>query len=295
MQRGVSSSLPSWLRVRPPSGKNYHRIRELLGRYGLHTVCEEARCPNVAECWGGGTATFMVLGDLCTRGCHFCSVQTRRRGRPLDQDEPAHLAQVLGKLALSYVVLTSVCRDDLPDQGAGHFAECIRQVKRANPGILVEVLISDFEEEGLDRVLGAGPDVVAHNLETVERLTPAVRDPRAGYVKSLQVLRKLKQKKPAGYTKSSLMVGLGEKEEELVEGMRDLKGAGVDILTLGQYLRPSGKVRHLPVTEFVAPERFVRLREIALSLGFLYVASGPFVRSSYRAGEFFMEATSLAA
>ena len=262
-----------------------------MGDGVLHTVCEEARCPNVAECWGGGTATFMVLGDECTRGCRFCSVATARMPAPPDPTEPARLADSLARLGLTYAVVTTVCRDDLPDQGAGHLASCIRAARQRCPELLLEFLIQDFRgDEGLLKlVCDAGPHVLAHNLETVERLTPAVRDAKAGYGLSLGVLRALKRLAPSVKTKSSLMLGLGETEDELLQAFRDLRKAGVDILTLGQYLRPTGSGHHLPVADFITPERFEALGEAARAEGFLYVASGPFVRSSYRAGELFLE------
>ncbi len=262
-----------------------------MGDGVLHTVCEEARCPNVAECWGGGTATFMVLGDECTRGCRFCSVSTARLPAPPDPREPQRLADSLAKLGLTYAVVTTVCRDDLPDQGAAHLAACIRAARWRCPDLLLEFLIQDFrgDEALIGLVAGAGAQVLAHNLETVERLTPAVRDAKAGYRLSLGVLAAMKRLAPASKTKSSLMLGLGETEAELAQAFRDLRSVGVDILTLGQYLRPTGSSHHLPVAEYVTPEAFDRLGEQARGLGFLYVASGPLVRSSYRAGELFLE------
>jgi lipoic acid synthetase len=280
---------PEWLKVRLPSGEGYERVRHLLRRLDLHTVCEESRCPNMAECWGGGTATVMLMGDVCTRGCRFCHVASGAPA-PLDPDEPAHLAEAVAELGLRYLVVTSVDRDDLPDQGAGHFAEAIRQLKARCPATRVEVLIPDFQgmTEHLRTVLAASPDVVAHNVETVRRLTPTVRDAKAGYEQSLSVLATLKSLGPV-YTKSSLMLGLGETHEELVETFGDLREAGVDVLTLGQYLQPSSW--HLKVQRFVPPEEFEALRQEATAFGFLYVAAGPLVRSSYRAAEFFLEAT----
>jgi lipoic acid synthetase len=280
---------PEWLKVRLPSGDGYERVRRLLRRLDLHTVCEESRCPNMAECWGGGTATVMLMGDVCTRGCRFCHVSSGAP-QPLDPDEPRHLAEAVAELDLRYLVVTSVDRDDLPDQGAGHFAEAIRQLKARCPSTRVEVLIPDFQGrvEHLETLLAAAPDVVAHNVETVRRLTPTVRDARAGYDQSLLVLATLKSKR-AAYTKSSLMLGLGETRPELIEAFGDLRAAGVDVLTLGQYLQPSSW--HLRVERFVPPEEFEELREAAMSFGFLYVAAGPLVRSSYRAAEFFLEAT----
>ncbi|MBI3296811.1 MAG: lipoyl synthase [Elusimicrobia bacterium] len=283
--------LPPWLRIRPPSGERYEAVKRQMGDGVLHTVCEEARCPNVAECWGGGTATFMVLGDECTRGCRFCSVATARVPQAPDPSEPAKLAESLGKLGLTYAVVTTVCRDDLPDQGAAHLAACVRAARERCPELLLEFLIQDFrgDEALLKVVADAGPHVLAHNLETVERLTATVRDAKAGYALSLSVLEALKRLAPKAKTKTSLMLGLGETEAELKTAFEDLRAADVDILTLGQYLRPTAQGRHLPVAEFVTPERFDALGELARTMGFLYVASGPLVRSSYRAGELFLE------
>lgn len=281
------SSKPSWLRVPMPGGERYRRVKETLGGLRLHTVCREASCPNVGECWGGGTATVMLMGDVCTRGCRFCDVKTSARPPPLDPDEPRHLAEAVAALGLDYIVVTSVDRDDLPDGGAAHFAEAIRRLK-AIPGLLVEVLTPDFQgdPEAVRTVGRAGPDVFANNVETVRRLQGAVRDRRCGYDQTLGVLARMKEEFPGIVTKSSIMAGLGETDEEIVETMRDLRAAGVEILTLGQYLRPSKW--HLEVEEFVPPERFAQWRETGLSLGFRYVASGPLVRSSYRAAELFL-------
>lgn len=287
----VKTRLPYWLKVKLPHGENYRRIRSLLSQGNLNTVCEEARCPNVGECWGGGTATFMVMGDTCTRGCRFCAVQTAKLPFPVDPQEPCRLAQSVHALELDYVVITSVCRDDLSDHGAEHFAKCITAVKEKNPEIIVEVLIPDFggNEDLLKIIVDANPEVAGHNVETVERLCPVVRDPRASYRMSLRVLEQLKEIKPALYTKSSLMLGLGETEKEIVQTMLDLRRAGVDFLTLGQYLRPTSLGRNLRVAEYIPPEKFEHLRASGKAMGFLYVASGPFVRTSYRAGEFFVK------
>ena len=287
----TGSRLPPWLKVKLPGGEAYGRIAEASRSRGLHTVCEEARCPNIAECWGGGTATFMILGGECTRGCRFCSVPSAAKPAAPDPEEPAKLAETLAEMGLEYAVITTVCRDDLEDQGAAHAAACVAAVKARLPGMLLEVLLQDFsgDEALLARVLGAGPDVVAHNLETVERLSPAVRDARASYRQSLAVLAAAKRLRPASPTKSSLMLGLGETEGELVAALKDLRAVGTEIVTLGQYLRPSGAGRNLPVAEFVEPERFERYGALAKELGFLYAASGPFVRSSYRAGELFLK------
>jgi len=284
----IDARKPSWLRVGVPGGERYQRVRDTLAHLRLHTVCQEAHCPNVAECWGGGTATVMLMGDVCTRGCRFCHVKTAAHPPPLDPDEPRHLADAIRGLGLDYIVVTSVDRDDLPDGGAGHFAEAIRLLK-AVPGLHVEVLTPDFQgdPEAVRTVGRAGPDVFANNIETVRRLTPVVRDARASYDQTLAVLARMKGEFPGIFTKSSVMVGLGESEAEVEETMRDLRSAGAEILTLGQYLRPSAW--HLPVVEFVAPEKFQAYEEKGKRLGFRYVASGPLVRSSYRAGELFLK------
>lgn len=286
--RRRSQPKPSWLKVKMPGGERYTGIKGRARQLRLHTVCEEARCPNIGECWNSGTATFMVMGGICTRGCRFCAVTTRKRGMPLDPEEPANVADAIAELDLDYVVITSVDRDDLDDQGAGHFAACIREVRARSPKTRVEVLIPDFQgDEGLlQKVVEARPDVLAHNVECIERLTPTVRDRRAGYAQSLEVLAATKRLDPDRYTKSSLMVGLGETEAELLAAMRDLRSVGCDFLTVGQYLRPTPK--HLEVVEFITPEQFQRYEQLGLELGFRYVASGPLVRSSYKAGEFFI-------
>ena len=281
---------PDWVRVRYPSGDNYEKIKGLLRNRNLHTVCEEAHCPNVAECWSGGTATFMLMGDTCTRGCRFCMVKSGNPHGALDVFEPLKVADAIAGLGLKYVVITSVDRDDLPDGGAEHFASTIRAIKRRDSKIITEVLIPDFQGkvDDVKKIVDAGPEVIAHNIETTRPLTPLVRDPRATYQQSLRVLKSIKTLNPSIYTKSSIMMGLGELEPDVIATMRDLRAVDVDILTLGQYLRPSKG--HIPVTEYVRPEKFERFKQIAEKLGFLYVASGPFVRSSYRAGEFFLEA-----
>jgi len=280
---------PEWLTVNPPKGQNYRDLKELFGNLSLHTVCEEAHCPNVHECWGGGTATLMLMGDVCSRACRFCMVTPGKPQGVLDQLEPENVAFALSQMGLTYVVLTSVDRDDLQDGGASHFARTIRLVKDRNPSMLVEVLIPDFQGDvsDLKQVVEARPDVIAHNIETTMSLTPAVRDPRAHYWQSLSVLRNVKKLGSHVYTKSSIMVGLGENEEEVTQAMVHLRQAGVDFVTVGQYLRPSS--RHLKVVEFVKPEQFERYKKIGEGLGFRYVASGPLVRSSYRAGEFFIK------
>ena len=281
---------PAWLKVRPPSGSSYRYIKSLMKINGLSTVCEEARCPNIGECWGGGTATIMLMGDMCTRGCRFCHVKTGNPKGKLDPQEPEKVARVLSSLDLKYVVLTSVDRDDLPDEGAGHFARVIERIKSFCPGLLVESLVPDFKarEDCLQTLIDSGPDVFAHNVETVERLSPRVRDPRAAYRQSLQVLKRAKAKKPALWTKSSLMLGLGESDGEIRQTLKDLRSVDCNVVTFGQYLRPHK--RHLPVERYVPPAEFERWRQTALDMGFAYCASGPLVRSSYRAGEFFMSA-----
>src|SRR5215216_4632932 len=279
---------PVWLRVRPPAGENYTNVKQSLRLLNLHTVCEEARCPNISECWGTGTATIMIMGDICTRGCRFCAVNS---GRPvlLDADEPERVAKAIKEWKLSYVVITSVCRDDLKDGGAEHIAKTIKATKDLCPKTIVEPLIPDFRgnEDSIKMVVESKPEVISHNIETVSRLTPKVRDARASYEQSLRVLKKIKDIDSLLYTKSSIMLGLGENEEEIIQTIKDLRSVGVNILTLGQYLQPNPK--YLPVVEYIAPEKFSWLREIGESMGFAYVASGPLVRSSYRAGQFFVE------
>ncbi len=284
----IRARKPSWLKVRPPGGERYRWIKEQRRSLQLSTVCEEAHCPNIGECWSSGTATFMVMGSICTRGCRFCAVNTNRRGLPLDAGEPGKLARTIRGMDLDYIVITSVDRDDLEDQGASHFAACVREVKAISPGTRVEILFPDFrgDVDLVRTVVESGADVLAHNLETVRSLTKKVRDGRCGYDQSLAVLRAIKDVDPDAYSKSSLMVGLGETEDEVVEAMRDLRAAGVDFLTVGQYLRPSA--RHIAVEEYVDPERFARYEAVGKDLGFRWVASGPLVRSSYKAGEFFI-------
>lgn len=279
---------PDWLKVKVPGGGRYAQVKAILHRRSLHTVCEEARCPNIGECWEGGTATFMILGDVCTRGCRFCAVKTSKKGAPLDPDEPKKVSDSVGIMRLNYVVITSVNRDELPDGGAAHYAKVVRQVRQDHPETAVEVLTPDFtgNRSQIAAVAEAGPHVFAHNLETVRRLTPKVRDPRAGYEQSLAVLRSVKQEFPSLRTKSSLMLGLGETDDEVFDAMQDLREVGCSFLTLGQYLRPSPK--HLPMYEFVTPEKFQYLKSWGEFFGFESVASGPLVRSSYKAAEFFI-------
>lgn len=283
--------LPPWLKVKLPTGPVVARLKEASRSRGLSTVCEEARCPNLAECWGGGTATFMVMGDTCTRGCRFCSVGTAVKPPAPDREEPVKLAQTLKEMDVEYAVLTTVCRDDLADQGAGHLAACIREIKKTCPDMKLEMLLQDFRGDTglLETVLDAGADVIAHNVECVERLTAKVRDAKAGYRQSLDVLAHAKKYRPKTPTKSSIMLGLGETEGELLQAFEDLRAVGVDILTLGQYLRPTGSRHHLMVHEFIHPDQFMAYGEKAKEHGFKYVASGPFVRSSYRAAELFIK------
>jgi len=279
---------PSWIKVRLPSGQEYTRVNTVMRKHRLHTVCEEALCPNISECWGNLTATIMILGDTCTRSCRFCAVEPGKPGGVVDLEEPKRVAQAVLELRLRYVVLTSVTRDDLEDGGATIYAETVREIKKKNKNVLIELLIPDFNNnvEALKTVVDARPDVIGHNIETVKRLTPLVRDPRAGYEKSLKTLKMIKELNPEIYTKSSLILGLGETMEEVIQSMIDLRKVGVDFLTLGQYLRPTR--RHLPVKEYISPEKFEELKRIGENLGFLYVASGPLVRSSYLAGEFYL-------
>ncbi len=272
---------PEWLKVKTSASEKRQAVETLLQKLTLSTVCSEASCPNICECFGRGTATFMILGRECTRNCTFCCVG-RETPRPLDPDEPKNVAKATAELGLRHVVVTSVTRDDLPDGGAGHFAETIRQIRSACPDTVVEVLIPDFKGDGaaLRTVTDAAPDIVNHNVETVKRLYPEVR-PMAVYERSLDLLAHVKKNAPNIYTKSGVMVGLGETEEEVVEVMRDLRSVGCDILTVGQYLAPSKQ--HHPVVEYVHPDVFASYKETAERLGFSYVASAPLVRSSYNA------------
>ena len=277
--------IPEWLRLKLPISNAFTRTRSLLDELNLHTVCESAKCPNHWECWSKGTATFMIAGDRCTRTCGFCAVNTAKP-LPLEGDEPDRVAEATFRMKLGHVVITAVARDDLADGGANHFRETIKAVRRRNPGIVIEVLVPDFldKDDSLQMVLDAGPEIFNHNLETVRRLTPTVRS-RAEYDRSLTVLRKAKEwSGDTSYTKSGLMLGLGETESERFEAMGDLRLAKCDILTLGQYLQPS--LCHLPVAEYVTPGQFDEYGAKAQEMGFLHVASGPMVRSSYHADEF---------
>jgi lipoic acid synthetase len=274
---------PPWLRARAPSGAGFTSVRALVKEHRLATVCEEAKCPNIGECWNAGTATIMLMGAVCTRACRFCAVDTGNPHGWLDPEEPENAARTVELMKLRYVVLTSVDRDDLGDGGAAHYAACVRAIKRRNPGTAVEALAPDFRGVVADvaTVVDAGIEVFAQNIETVRRLTHPVRDPRAGYEQTLAVLRAAKAHRPGVLTKSSLMLGLGETEAEIHATLGDLRAAGVDLVTLGQYLRPT--VNHLTVERFVTPAQFDHYRAQALALGFLECVSGPLVRSSYRA------------
>jgi lipoic acid synthetase len=278
---------PDWIRVRAPIGDKYVHLKGLVRGLALHTVCEEALCPNIGECWSAGTATIMILGDTCTRACRFCAVKTGNPRGIVDTQEPGRVAQAIAELHLNYVVITSVDRDDLPDGGAGIFGETVEEIKAKSPRTLVEVLTPDFrgKREDIERVVRAKPDVFGQNVETVRRLTYAVRDRRAGYEQTLDVLRAVKEIDPTRKTKSSILVGIGETPDEVIETMRDLRDANVDLLAIGQYLQPTRLKRHIPLVEYVRPEQFARYREEGLKLGFKYVASGPLVRSSYKAWE----------
>ncbi len=277
--------LPDWLRIKLPTSDTFAQTRSLLGELKLHTVCESAKCPNHWECWGKGTATFMIAGDRCTRACGFCAVSTAKP-LPLEADEPLRVAEAARRMRLKHIVITAVARDDLADGGAEHFRRTIEAVRRLNPNTVIEVLVPDFQDcdDAIEQVLAANPQIYNHNLETVRRLTPAVRH-RATYDRSLSVLKKVKVRRGQTiHTKSGLMLGLGETENEIVVALEDLRVAGCDLLTLGQYLQPT--VKHLPVVEFVPPEQFAALGRVARALGFAHVASGPMVRSSYHADEF---------
>lgn len=280
---------PTWLKARLPNSQRYRELKSTFRSLQVHTVCEEARCPNIGECWAEGTATIMILGDVCTRGCRFCAVQKGRPGGWLDTDEPRHVAEALASMNLAYVVLTMVDRDDLPDGGAAHVADTIERIHAASPGLLVEALVGDFagKREDVETVVQKGkPDVFAHNVEVVPELQRSMRDARCSWDRSVQVLQWARQA-GANVTKSSLMVGCGETEEQVLEAMRRLREAQVDVITLGQYLRPTEK--HAPIRRWVTPEEFDRYRQAGLQMGFKYVASGPLVRSSYRAAEAFLK------
>lgn len=278
---------PEWIRVRAPIGENYVHLKGLVRGLALHTVCEEAMCPNIGECWGAGTATIMILGDTCTRACRFCAVKTGNPRGIVDTGEPSRVADALADLKLNYVVVTSVDRDDLADGGAAIFAETVRQIKAKSPKTRVELLTPDFRGviENVRTVVESKPDVFGQNIETVRRLTHVVRDRRAGYDQTMDVLRMVKEIDPDSRTKSSILVGMGETPDEVIETMRDLRAAQVDLLAIGQYLQPTHLKRHVPLVEYVHPDQFAKYKEEGLKLGFKYVASGPLVRSSYKAWE----------
>ncbi|XP_067892715.1 lipoyl synthase, mitochondrial [Heterodontus francisci] len=293
-QKGERLRLPPWLKTEIPLGKNYNKLKKTLRNLNLHTVCEEARCPNIGECWGGGekgtaTATIMLMGDTCTRGCRFCSVKTSRKPPPLDPDEPFNTANAIAEWNLDYVVLTSVDRDDLPDGGAKHFAATVSRLKERCSKIIVECLTPDFRGDlkAVETVAVSGLDVYAHNVETVRELQRTVRDPRAKFDQSLSVLKHAKKMKPNLLSKTSIMLGLGETDEQVYATLKELREAGVDCVTLGQYMQPTK--RHLKVDEYITPEKFKHWENVGNELGFLYTASGPLVRSSYKAGEYFLK------
>lgn len=279
MEKPVRVQKPKWLRVKLPTGESYRNVRKIVDEHELHTICESGNCPNMGECWGAGTATFMILGNTCTRSCGFCAVDT---GRPdaVDEFEPGRVARSVKLMGVKHCVITSVDRDDLPDGGSIIWAQTVKAIRHQSPGTTLETLIPDFmgKWENLQRIIDVAPEIVSHNLETVRRLTKQVRI-QAKYDRSLEVLRRLK--KGGMNTKSGVMLGLGETEEEVIETMDDLRAVNVDVLTLGQYLQPTRK--HLPVEDFVTPEKFAEYKEIGLSKGFRYVESGPLVRSSYHA------------
>lgn len=279
----VPGKKPGWLRAPMPAGGGFDAVKAVVKEHRLATVCEEAKCPNIGECWNAGTATIMLMGAVCTRACRFCSVDTGNPKGWLDTEEPLNSARTVQLMKLKYVVLTSVNRDDLPDGGAAHFAACVREIKRLNPGTAVEALTPDFQGHlpDVETVVASGLEVFAQNVETVRRLTYPVRDPRAGYEQTLSVLAHAKAFRPEVLVKSSLMLGLGETDAEIEQTMDDLRASRVDILTLGQYLRPT--VNHLPIERWVTPDEFARYREHALAKGFLEWVAGPLVRSSYRA------------
>ena len=279
----VHGQKPRWLRAKMPSGPGYSSTRDIVHTHRLSTVCEESMCPNIGECWNAGTATIMVLGSVCTRACRFCAVDTGNPNGWLDREEPLNTGKAVKLMGLEYIVITSVDRDDLPDGGAAHYAACVREIKRLNPKTAVEALTPDFNgvKEHVELVVESGLEVFAQNIETVKRLTHPVRDPRAGYEQTIEVLRHAKQHRPEVLTKTSLMLGLGEKDEEIMQTMQDLRDVNVDILTLGQYLRPTPN--HLAVERYVTPGEFEAYREQGLEKGFLEVVAGPMVRSSYRA------------
>ncbi len=283
----IRTRKPAWLKVPLPGGEGYAKLTRLTEELGLNTVCQEARCPNIGECWKGehATMTLMVLGSECTRRCRFCAVKTVDRAAPPDPKEPEHVGIAVAEMNLAYVVITSVDRDDLEDGGSAHYAECIRSIRARAPKTVIETLVPDYQGAQLETLMSARPDVLGHNVEVVDRLQRKIRDPRCSFERSLATLRLAKRCDPTVFTKSSLMLGLGESHDEVVESLNRLRAADVDFLTLGQYLRPTPN--HAPVREYVHPDRFFEYQKLGESLGFRYVASGPLVRSSYKAGEFF--------
>ncbi|KAI3880458.1 hypothetical protein MKW92_039459 [Papaver armeniacum] len=286
---------PKWMKESIPGGAKYAKIKKKLRDLNLHTVCEEAKCPNLGECWSGGengtaTATIMILGDTCTRGCRFCNVKTSRTPPPPDPNEPSNVAEAIASWGVDYIVITSVDRDDLPDQGSSHFTETVQKLKILKPEILIEALVPDFRGDlsCVEKVAKSGLDVFAHNIETVEELQSAVRDHRANFKQSIEVLKMAKEYAPAGtLTKTSVMLGCGETPDQVVRTMEKVRAAGVDVMTFGQYMRPSK--RHMPVSEYITPEAFEKYRVLGIDMGFRYVASGPMVRSSYKAGEYYIK------
>lgn len=278
---------PDWIRVRAPFGEEYTRLKGLVRTLDLHTVCEEAMCPNIGECWGAGTLTIMILGDTCTRACRFCAVTTGNPRGIVDVDEPRRVAEAIAALDLNYVVITSVDRDDLPDGGAEIFAQTVREIKTRTPRTIVEVLTPDFRGDAslMGKIVDAQPEVIAQNVETVKRLTYTVRDRRAGYEQTLDILRAVKVQDPTRKTKSAILLGFGETTDEVLETMRDLREHEVDLLSIGQYLRPTDKRRHYPLVEYIHPDVFQYLKEEGMKMGYTYIASGPLVRSSYKAYE----------
>ena len=286
-QATVFEPKPRWLRVKAPGGDRFEAVKRNVSEHRLSTVCQESHCPNMGECWSNGTATIMLMGSVCTRACRFCAVDTGNPNGWLDHEEPENTARSVELMALRYIVLTSVDRDDLPDGGAAHYAACVRAIKQRTPQVVVEALTPDFDADlsAVELVVDSGLEVFAQNVETVERLTHEVRDPRAGYAKTLKVLEHAKRHRPQVLTKTSLMVGLGETDEEIMQTFRELREINVDIVTLGQYLQPTRN--HLPVKRWVSPEEFNRFRDLGLEKGFMEVAAGPLVRSSYRADRVF--------
>ena len=274
---------PKWLRIKSQNSSKFRELKEIVSHKKLHTVCEEAMCPNIQECWSHGTATFMLLGSVCTRACKFCAVDTGNPKGQIDAKEPEKVANSIAQMNLKYAVLTSVNRDDLEDGGAMHFAQTVVSIKKKAPGVIIEALVPDFlgKRESIETLLDSNVEVFAQNLETVKRLTHQVRDHRAGYEQTLEVLAYAKTYSPKTISKTSLMLGLGESEDELLESFNDIRSAGVDVLTLGQYMRPT--INHLPVERWYSPEEFQYMKKLALDIGFKEVASGPLVRSSYRA------------